>query len=284
MADVEKILFNHILYSCSTERTRGNENFIAEHSLGYMLEGKLQLQSDKGIEIIEQGSLVLGQRNQLVKMMKIPADNSKFQFISIAFSQDFLHRYAIKNKIDIRQRYLGERHVHLPPDPFLLAYFNSLSPYLENVATSNQALSTLKINEAIELLLQCKPGIKGFLFDFSEPYKIDIEKYMHENFTYNVPISNFATLTGRSLASFKRDFAKAFKVSPRQWLQTRRLSEAYHLIKNKQYRAADIYLDLGFENLTHFYFSFKKRYGFSPSDLNMYGGDEMETLRNMAAK
>lgn len=275
MGEIEKILFNNILYSCTTERTRGNENFVAEHSLGYMLEGKMQLQTNKGIEVIEQGSLILGQRNQLVKMTKIPSDNGKFQFISIAFSQALLHKYAIKNKIDVRQKYLGDKHLYLPSDPFLLSYFKSLSPYLDNVATSNQALSTLKLKEALELLLQCKPEAEGFLFDFSEPYKINLEKYMNENFTYNVPIANFATLTGRSLASFKRDFAKTFKTPPRQWLQDKRLSEAYHLIKDKKNKAPDIYLELGFENLTHFYFSFKKKYGVSPAASSADRGEEM---------
>lgn len=275
MGEMEKILFNNILYSCSTERTRGNENFVAEHSLGYMLEGEMQLQTIKGTEVIPQGSLVLGKRNQLVKMTKIPSEAGKFQFISIAFSQDLLHRYAIENKIDVRQRYLGDPHIYLPSDPFLLAYFNSLSPYIGNVATSSQTLSTLKLKEALELLLQCKPEIEGFLFDFSEPYKIDLEKYMNENFTYNIPIANFATLTGRSLASFKRDFAEIFNISPRQWLQNRRLSEAHYLIKNKKNKAADIYLDLGFENLTHFYFSFKKKYGVSPAHLFAYKNEEM---------
>lgn len=270
MAETEKILFNNILYSCSTERAKGNENFVAEHSLGYMLEGSLQIQSNHGIDVIEQGSMVLGQRNQLVKMMKIPADNGKFQFISVAFSQDFLHKYAITNKIDIRQKYLGEKYIHLSPDPFLLAYFNSLTPYLDHVAINNRALSDLKLKEALELLLQGKSGIEGFLFDFSQPYKIDLEKYMNENFTFNVPISNFAMLTGRSLASFKRDFAKIFNISPSYWLLDRRLSEAHRLIKDKKNKAADIYLELGFENLTHFYFSFKKKFGISPAELAGY--------------
>jgi AraC-like DNA-binding protein len=37
------------------------------------------------------------------------------------------------------------------------------------------------------------------------------------------------------------------------------------LIKEKGRRASDIYLDLGFEDLSHFSFAFKKQFGVPPS-------------------
>ena len=83
-------------------------------------------------------------------------------------------------------------------------------------------------------MLLTKPKLKNFLFDFSEPHKIDLEKFMQTNFKFNVPIENFAKLTGRSLAGFKRDFQKTFDILPRQWLQNKRLSEAHYQNREKQ--------------------------------------------------
>ncbi|WP_261387980.1 helix-turn-helix domain-containing protein [Chitinophaga pinensis] len=37
----------------------------------------------------------------------------------------------------------------------------------------------------------------------------------------------------------------------------------YHLTEKKR-RPADIYLEAGFENLSHFSFAFKKHFGYSP--------------------
>nr|WP_260171780.1 AraC family transcriptional regulator [Pedobacter cryoconitis] len=90
---------------------------------------------------------------------------------------------------------------------------------------------------------------------------------MLENYQYNVPLENFSKLTGRSLASFKRDFEKIFQSSPRKWLKEKRLSEAYELIMKKQQKPADFYLDLGFENLSHFYTSFKEKFGVTPANI-----------------
>ncbi|MGZ3946425.1 MAG: helix-turn-helix domain-containing protein, partial [Mucilaginibacter sp.] len=99
----------------------------------------------------------------------------------------------------------------------------------------------------------------------SEPGKIDLEAFMNKNFHFNVGLDRFAYLTGRSLATFKRDFEKLFSITPSRWLQQRRLQEAHYLIKEKGRTASDIYLDLGFEDLSHFSFAFKKLYGLAPS-------------------
>ena len=111
------------------------------------------------------------------------------------------------------------------------------------------------------------PELKEFLSDFSEPHKIDLEKFMTHNFYFNVPIEKFAQITGRSLAGFKRDFQKIFSRSPRQWLQDKRLTEAHYQIESNNKRPSEIYLDLGFESLPHFSFAFKKLFGYPPTKL-----------------
>lgn len=127
-------------------------------------------------------------------------------------------------------------------------------------------MGMLKVKEAVLLLLYTMPELEEFLFDFSEPYKIDLEKFMLNNFHYNIPIEKFAMLTGRSLAGFKRDFQKIFGISPRHWLQEKRLAEARYLIEHKNKKASAIYLDLGFESLSHFSHAFKKKFGKTPTE------------------
>jgi AraC-like DNA-binding protein len=50
-------------------------------------------------------------------------------------------------------------------------------------------------------------------------------------------------------------------------LQQRRLREAHYLIKEKGRMPSDVYLEIGFEDLSHFSFAFKKMYGVPPSRL-----------------
>jgi len=156
--------------------------------------------------------------------------------------------------------------VRIPGNDFLHAFFQSVIPYVQHSEEKiTNAIGLLKVKEAVLLLLHTMPEIKDFLFDFSEPYKMDLEKFMVSNFHFNVPVEKFARLTGRSLAGFKRDFQKIFAMAPRQWLQDKRLTEARHLIEKKNRKPSAIYLDLGFESLSHFSHSFKKKFGKAPT-------------------
>ena len=261
------IKLDNLLYSCVDTKQRGNEQFVAEHALGYIISGETHLTTNEGINVIGPGDIGLVRRNQLVKSVKVPPPNGEFKTLNIFLEQGFLRKYAVEHKIEQTEKYSGPTMMLLTTDPFIKGYFDSLIPYFDHPEHLRSSLGELKTKEAIELLLHHDPNLKNFLFDFSEPWKIDLETYMNKNYMYNVPIAQFAKLTGRSLAGFKRDFTKIFKTSPSYWLQQRRLSEAYFLIKDRKQKPSDIYLDLGFENFSHFSYSFKNTYGVSPTRL-----------------
>jgi len=181
--------------------------------------------------------------------------------------QNKLRQFAAENGIVCNERYDGRKNIILEPNPFFLGYFNSILPYVDEWKNLNKKLELIKVNEAIELLLLIHPELKSFLFDLADPYREDLEAFMLNNFHFNVPIENFASLSGRSLTGFKREFTQLFKTSPANWLKNKRLSEAYYLISQKKQKPQDIYLDLGFENLSHFYSCFKQKYGTTPAQI-----------------
>lgn len=117
------------------------------------------------------------------------------------------------------------------------------------------------------ILLQNQPELAGIFFDYGIPEKINLEEFMNRNFAFNVSLERFAFLTGRSLSSFKRDFKTIFNQTPNRWLVQKRLQEAHFLIENKNEKPSDIYLDLGFEDFSHFSFAFKKKFGHNPTEL-----------------
>jgi AraC-like DNA-binding protein len=263
--DKTHILLNNLLYSCVSQKQRGNEQFVYEHALGYVISGETHFQTNSGVQIVKAGQMGIARRNQLVKSTKVPPPDGEFKSVNIFLDQAFLRRYAAENKLTPAQKYTGALMRDLPDDPFLRGYFDSLIPYFNQGSQLKPNMAELKTREAVELLLSINPDFNDFLFDFSEPYKIDLEAYMNQNYMYNVSSTHFARLTGRSLASFKRDFEKVFRTSPGQWLQQKRLSEAYYQIKEKGGKPSEVYLNVGFENLSHFSYVFKKAFGVGPS-------------------
>lgn len=267
MEKTSEIIFNQLVYSCAFESYRGHEEFIPDHFLGFQLSGETHAFHEQGTTIIRENTVVLVRKNQLIRTVKHPSVHQKYEFIAITLDDETLRQYAAENRVKTDAPFPENQRLFFEPDDFFRSYFASLMPYINKTETVPPKLAALKIKEAIELLLLSNPDLKNLIFDFSEPHKIDIEEFMNKNFMFNVSVNAFAQLTGRSLSGFKRDFEKVFHMSPRQWLKERRLKEAYYLIKNKDKKPSDIYLDLGFENLSHFYSSFKKKFGVTTTEV-----------------
>ncbi|MBB1643192.1 AraC family transcriptional regulator [Sphingobacterium sp. UME9] len=257
---------NSFVYSCTSKDQWGYEQFISEHILAFQLSGETHIFHQQGIFVLKKGRMLLARRNQFAKSLKITATDNEYKAVSIILKTEDLKKYAAINNIVCDKKYSGKNNMVLKPDSYLKSYFQSLIPYLEQPEVGNSKMIFSKITEAIELLLNVNPDFKNLLFDFTEPHKIDLEDFMQHNYHYNVPIENFAKLTGRSIAAFKRDFIKVFNLSPAKWLKEMRLKEAYRLIHQDNKRPPDIYLDLGFENLSHFYTAFKNKYGVTPTE------------------
>ncbi|MFL9831717.1 AraC family transcriptional regulator [Flavobacterium sp. ST-87] len=135
-------------------------------------------------------------------------------------------------------------------------YITSLKTILENPKLLTKNFIDLKIKELLFILIEAQPELKNIFFDFSEPFKIDLESFMIKNYMYNVNLERFAYLTGRSLTTFKRDFEKVFYISPHKWILQKRLDDAHYLIKEQKKSPSEIYVDLGFEDLSHFSYFF----------------------------
>jgi len=260
----------YLFYSCYSAASRVQEQFVHDHALTIILQGSLDFFLGNRHVTYHQGDIVLVRRNQLAKATKIPPETGgAFKSISLHLYQDLLRKFSLEDGLQASEPWQGEGIVQLRPDAFAKSFVDSLTPYMSmDEGACDNTLVQLKAKEAVLLILRLNPAAKNLLFDFNEPGKIDLEEFMSQHYTFNVEMKRFAYLTGRSLATFKRDFEKIFHTSPGKWLQQKRLAQAYYLIKEKKRKPSDVYLEVGFEDLSHFSFAFKKEFGKAPSLLN----------------
>ncbi|MBO9732537.1 MAG: helix-turn-helix transcriptional regulator [Chitinophaga sp.] len=254
-----------IVYSCYVNRSREGEQFVPVHVFNYQISGSITFNDGQQSIVLNEGDFGFFRRNSLVKFLKQPPENGDFKTISIYLDEDTLREFSMEYGYTAGRQAEAPVITLLKPNPLYTGYMQSLQPYDALNNDGNEPLMKLKLKEAILLLLKGNPELKDTLFDFSIPGKIDLEAFMQQNFHFNVELKRFAYLTGRSLATFKRDFEKIFHTSPSRWLQQKRLQEAYYLIKEKHRKTSDVYLEVGFEDLSHFSFAFKKAYGVAPS-------------------
>jgi AraC-like DNA-binding protein len=257
-----------IRYSCYFTRSRGGEQFIPEHAIGYIISGTFELTDVHGTKAFKEGDVYFCRRNHFAKYLKNPGEDGEFRSLSVFFDQEMLRDFSREYDYKSAKQVSDFGVMTVSARSALAGYMDSLKAY-EHIFQQNEnpQLLAVKQKEAILLLLQAHPELKDVLFDFTEPGKIDLEAFMNKNFHFNVELKRFAYLSGRSLSTFKRDFEKTFHLSPSKWLIHRRLQEAYYLIKEKKKTVSDVYLDVGFEDLSHFSFAFKKQYGMAPSNI-----------------
>lgn len=262
-----EILPGVIFYSYLSKERKEKTGIWNHHTLILQVSGQLILETSKQTIAMSGGELLLIGRNQLGTLSKTPLPGSIYETIVISLQENLLRKIALEEKLEADRKYTGPMNMLIPSNEFLQGYFQSIVPYARRSGTAvTDEMGILKVKEIVKLLLLTLPELRDFLFDFSEPYKIDLEKFMLSNFHFNIPVEKFAQLTGRSLAGFKRDFQKTFGSPPRQWLQDKRLSTAKYLIETKQQKPSAIYLDLGFQSLSHFSYSFKKKFGMAPTE------------------
>jgi len=241
------------------------EQYTQELLFSYQISGKLMVDDDGHVQEFLAGSFRLVRKNRLLKYCKQPSKTSPYISLSVAFRTEMLRSFADAHGYHPRYRIRSPSVIKLKKLPLYEAHAKSLQAFNEVDEIANAELIQIKIKETLLILLKEQPELQDVIFDFSEPVKTDISRFMQENFRYNLPLSRFAYLSGRSLAAYKRDFEKVFQTSPGKWLLDRRLEEADRILKTTNKKSTEIYLSLGFEDLSHFSRAFKNKYGIPPS-------------------
>ena len=268
MTSPEEILPGVIFYSYLSAQRREKVCFWKDPTLILQVSGQFTIETFEQTLSMSAGEMMLIGKNQVGTLSKTPLPGGHYETIVISLQAELLRKIVLEEKLEADRKYVGPPNLLIPSNEFLRGYFQSIVPYARSSgAEMTDEMGRLKVKEGVKLLLHAVPELHNFLFDFSEPYKIDLEKFMLSNYHFNIPVAKFAVLTGRSLASFKRDFQKTFGSPPRRWLQDKRLKVARHLIETKHQKPSAIYLDLGFESLAHFSHAFKVKFGKAPSAL-----------------
>ena len=145
-------------------------------------------------------------------------------------------------------------------------FFYSIVPYFKQKPQPSEDLLALKFKELIFSILSnpANANLLSYVNSIIDQHKPHILEVMEANFTFNLSMAEFARLSQRSLASFKRDFNGTYHITPGKWLLQKRLEYAQHLLNTSQKNVNEIAAESGFESATHFSRVFKEKFGLAP--------------------
>ncbi len=263
--------YSDIFFSCYSKDERQHTEMIKEHMLIYVYSGEIVLTEGKKKTEIQKGECVFLRRDNRVNMTKQSKNGERFNAIFMMFKRSFLREFyqtVDKKQLPLEAEKYKPSVIKLPQTPHITSLFHSMTPYFDSSIKPTEELMNLKLSEGVYSLLNISEKFYPGLFDFTEPWKIDIFDFMDKNYMYDLSIEDIAHYTGRSLTTFKRDFKKISNLPPEKWLISKRLKIAYDKIRNENRKVSDIYLEIGYKSLYHFYTAFKKEYGFAPTKMN----------------
>jgi len=241
-----------------------------EHTLIYLLSGELEISDHGRKTVLRQGDCAYMRRDNLMYLQKRVKNDVPYHSIVLKFSPKFLKEfYRSLNRRDIpftdAKREKKSLRV-LPRDRAdIKSLFESLVPFFESGQQPSADLQRLKMTEGLYVLLNTDANLYASLFDFVEPWKIDILEYLNENYAEDLSMEDIAKNTGRSLATFKRDFTKYSSLTPQKWIIRKRLEVAHQMLSLGNTRVVDVCYDVGFKNPSHFSRIYKEVYGSAPS-------------------
>lgn len=266
MEHTSKYLTKDIKLSSYEDKLFKSDLMFDDHMLVWFISGETKIIQAGSTSTFKTGDIFLIPRNELATIINYPKNGLPHKTVVMHLSAERLKKFYEKN--DHYKNTQPRQKIYCFNDhPLLESCLASLIPYFELKSEFPESLATLKIQEAINILRLIEPGVDSVLANFDVPGKIDLVDFMQRNFMFNMPLEKLGYLTGRSLSTFNRDFKKLFNTSPQKWLTDKRLELAYYHLVEKKKKPTEVYLEVGFEDLSHFSFIFKKKYGLSPNRL-----------------
>ncbi|UPK71680.1 AraC family transcriptional regulator [Chitinophaga filiformis] len=271
MSEAIENKYAEILVSCVDEKFFKAEVVSEYHTLMRIFSGEMKIVQAGQSYTLGEGDILLVPRNQLCAVIKRPKDGRPYKSIVVTFKPDRLKTYYSHKSPEVSPASV-QKIKTFESHPLLDSYFASMAPYFELTSSLPEEIVSLKIEEGISILRTLDKDADSILADFSEPGKINLAEFMEKNYMFNMPLTKFSYLTGRSIATFNRDFRKAFHISPQKWLTQKRLELAHYQLSVKKRKPVDVYIEAGFENISHFSFAFKKHFGYAPTELQKREG------------
>jgi AraC family transcriptional regulator, exoenzyme S synthesis regulatory protein ExsA len=243
------------------------EVLFEHHLLVWFISGETKIIQAGESYVFNAGDIFLIPRNQVVTIINYPKDGLPHKAVAMHLTVERLRDFYTKLEVNLSAG-VTDKIYSFKNHPLLQSCFSSLIPYFDLTEKFPENLASLKIIEAIMILRTIDKNVDGILANFEIPGKIDLAKFMESHFMFNLPLEKFGYLTGRSLSTFNRDFRKTFNVTPQKWLTKKRLERAHYQITEYAKKPVDVYLEVGFEDLSHFSFAFKKHFGYIPTSLS----------------
>ena len=238
---------NRVMFSCYTF------SFIQNGQKRIYRAGESRVLSPGQGMLIPEGNCIITEHSDTAERY-----NSVLVFFPARLGKGFIA--AHKRKTAVRPE--RPPYIHFTTNAYIDEYVRNVKNLIESQQTLSEEMAGLKVNELLTAIYEMSPGLLTGIF--GAPESIPLKVVVENNLFNNLTLEELAFLANRSLSSFKRDFEKAYGISPQRYIRNRKLEVACAEL-TKGISPSDLYLAYGYENLSNFNTAFKRKYGVTPA-------------------
>lgn len=239
--------------------------FLTEHTLICVLKGQKLLHLDGETHIVGPDQLMLLKKGIYV-MAEYLENEDTFEALLLFLPSKMLRSLAAEYLFPV-ETVLKEPFICFKSNALIEDFKAQLRQYFNVAVTEVDALAAMKQKEILLLLMSSgyRPEVGRFIKAAISNSMLELDFVVKTYLFQPLSLSEFANLTNRSLASFKRDFQRAYGCPPKYWINQERLKQAALLLQNTEEPLADIAESCGYESTSYFIRSFKAKYGITPN-------------------
>ncbi|GAB4030074.1 helix-turn-helix domain-containing protein [Spirosoma gilvum] len=243
------------------------DTFTPHSYLTFVLRGKKWIHRQGKTWLFTEGNLEFVKKGGLLQELYL---GEKLRTINF-----YVHDSYLKKLIQrFRQFYRGQSITIQATEPIIelavssttLAFVQTIVGFFEQAVPPTERELEERFEEFFSSLLinPKNKALVAYLCSLTDRPRTSLCDVMEANYMYNLSLSEYARISNRSLATFKREFGSLFNATPAQWLMQKRLAHAQALLNTTEKSIADIVFESGFENAAHFSRVFKEKFGASP--------------------
>ncbi len=241
---------------------------MTEHTLIFVIKGlKLLHFSGETIEVSPNSVFLL--KKGIYVMAEYVEEGLSFEALMLFLPQRMLQSFLSKVQLVGSENKIIKDYLIITASAHLQHFQTQLRHYFDHSIFDYSSLMPLKQQEALMLLQATiyRDEINAFL---RSAIRNDLEELDFTVRTYllqPITLAELASLSNRSLATFKRDFQKLYSSAPRAWINQQRLEHAKLLLENTDKPVTEVSQECGFNSTSHFIRLYKAAFHITPGSV-----------------
>jgi len=262
--DIENVQPVQIFDYCSSKEIAKQQIILNQNTFSFLIEGNKEVVFDNSTLSIDNSKFLIMKSGHCLMTEKL-SETRNYRSVLLFFSNETLLKFIRKNNLHRNELSKYKSVYSFRYDEFIQRFVYSLLDISNLSKDIQKRLLEVKFEEILLYLTE----IYGteFLHSLSGKSNDTSQKFIQTvetNWMSKLTLKELAFLCNMSVSTFKREFEKHYAASPIKWFQNKRLEYAHHLLYKEQKSSSEIYLEVGYENLSSFIQAYKSKYGSTP--------------------